>query len=80
MRHDDSRSAPAHKYEIDLYWSDEDQVFLAEVPDLPGCMAHGSTHEEALAQIQQAIALWIEVCVEAGEPVPKSTTRPSGPE
>ena len=68
------------KYEIDLYWSDEDEVFLAEVPDLPGCMAHGSTHEEALAEIQQAIALWIEACVEAGESPPRATTRPSGPE
>ncbi len=64
-----------HKYEIDLVWSDEDQAFLAEVPDLPGCMAHGATHEEALREVQSAIAGWLAVAREAGEPVPEPKPR-----
>jgi predicted RNase H-like HicB family nuclease len=66
-----------HRYEVDLFWSDEDQAFLAEVPDLPGSMAHGSTHEEALAVIQEAIAGWVEVAREAGQPVPVPSPRDS---
>jgi predicted RNase H-like HicB family nuclease len=66
-----------HRYEIDLFWSDEDQVFLAEVPDLPGCMAHGRTHEKALAEIRVAIAGWVEVALESGLPVP--APRPRAP-
>jgi predicted RNase H-like HicB family nuclease len=64
-----------HKYEIDVFWSEEDQAFLAEVPDLPGCMAHGSTHEEALAEAQQAIEGWIELLRESGDPVPEPSPR-----
>ena len=59
-----------HKYEIIIYWSDEDKVFIAEVPELPGCMAHGDTQEEALANIKEAIQLWIETAQEFGDPVP----------
>ncbi len=44
-----------HKYEIIIYWSNEDQAFVAEVPELPGCMAHGSTQEAALAHANEAI-------------------------
>jgi predicted RNase H-like HicB family nuclease len=58
------------KYEIILYWSDEDQVFVAEVPELPGCMAHGKTPEAALRQAKQAIRLWIDTAKEFGDPVP----------
>jgi predicted RNase H-like HicB family nuclease len=64
-----------HRYEIDLFWSDEDLVFLAEVPDLPGCMAHGAIHEEALAEIQVAIAGWVECALESGRPVPAPRLR-----
>ena len=64
-----------HRYEIDVFWSEEDQAFLAEVPDLPGCMAHGSTHEEALGEAQVAIAGWLEVLRESGEPVPEPRPR-----
>ena len=64
-----------HKYEIDLFWSSEDDAFLAEVPDLPGCMAHGLTHEEALLEAQAAIELWIDVAREAGQPVPEPRHR-----
>jgi len=59
-----------HKYEIVLYWSDEDRLFIAEVPDLPGCMAHGRTREKALASIQEAIGLWIDVAREDGRKIP----------
>jgi len=60
-----------HKYEIIIYWSNEDQVFIAEVPELPGCMAHGSTQEAALAQAHEAIKLWIDTAKEFGDPVPE---------
>ena len=60
-----------HKYEVIIYWSDEDQVFIAEVPELPGCMAHGSSQQEALASANQAIQLWIDTAREFGRPVPE---------
>ena len=59
-----------HKYEIIIYWSDEDQVFIAELPELPGCMAHGESQELALKNAQEAIQLWIDTANEFGEPVP----------
>ena len=49
-----------HKYGIVLYWSDEDRAFVAEVPELPGCMAHGDTQEAALRSINEAMDLWID--------------------
>jgi predicted RNase H-like HicB family nuclease len=58
------------KYEIILYWSDEDQIFVAEVPELPGCMAHGKTQEMALTSAQKAIRLWIDTAREFGDPIP----------
>ena len=60
-----------HKYEIIIYWSNEDQVFVAEVPELPGCMAHGSTQESALAHANEAIQLWLDTAREFGHPVPE---------
>ena len=60
-----------HKYEVIIYWSDEDQVFIAEVPELPGCMAHGSSQEEALASANEAIQLWIDTAREFSRSVPK---------
>lgn len=59
-----------HKYEFIIYWSDDDQAFVAEVPELPGCAAHGDTPEAALAECSEAIALWIETAKEAGREVP----------
>lgn len=59
-----------HRYEVIIYWSEEDQAFVADVPELPGCMAHGATHEAALAQAQEAIKLWVETAREFGDPVP----------
>ena len=60
-----------HKYEVIIYWSNEDQVFVAEVPELRGCMAHGDTKAGALASADQAIQLWIDTAEEFGDPVPK---------
>ena len=59
-----------HKYEIILYWSEADQAFVAEVPELPGCMAHGDEQETALANAQEAIALWLDTAREFGDPIP----------
>ena len=59
-----------YKYEVIIYWSDEDQVFIAELPELPGCMAHGDSQELALKNAQEAIQLWIDTANEFGEPVP----------
>ena len=64
-----------HRYEIILYWSSEDEVFVAEVPELPGCMAHGGDQEAALRAVNEAVQLWIETAREAGEPVPKPKGR-----
>lgn len=60
-----------HKYEIIIYWNNEDQAYIAEVPELSGCMAHGDTHESALANANEAIQLWIETVQEFGDPVPE---------
>ena len=59
-----------YKYEVIIYWSDEDQVFIAELPELPGRMAHGESQELALKNAQEAIQLWIDTANEFGEPVP----------
>ena len=60
-----------HKYEIILYWSNEDQAFIAEVPELPGCMAHGDDQEDALRNVNDAMQFWIERAQELGRPVPQ---------
>ena len=60
-----------HKYEIIIYWSNEDGVFVAEVPELPGCAAHGGSQEEALQSINQAMDLWLETAREFGDPIPE---------
>jgi predicted RNase H-like HicB family nuclease len=63
------------KYEVIIYWSDEDAAFVAEAPELPGCAAHGSTQKEALMRAQEAISLWIETAKEFGDPVPSPKGR-----
>lgn len=60
-----------YKYRIILYWSYEDDVFIAEVPELPECMAHGDTQEQALLNVNDAMGLWIDTAREFGEPVPE---------
>lgn len=64
-----------HKYEVIIYWSAEDDAFVAEVPELPGCMAHGPTQQDALANAQDAIQLWIDTALEFGEPIPEPKGR-----
>lgn len=60
-----------NKYEIIIFWSKEDDAFVAEVPELPGCMAHGKTQEEALKNAKDAIGLWIETAKEFDDIVPE---------
>ena len=57
-----------HKYEIIIYWSNEDGAFVAEAPELPGCAAHGDTQGEALEHITEAVELWLETAREFGDP------------
>ena len=59
------------KYEVVLYWSTVDDAFVAEVPELPGCMAHGDTQEAALRHANEAMALWIDTAREFGDPIPE---------
>ena len=63
------------KYETIIYWSDEDKAYLAEVPELPGCMAHGDTYESALANAKDAIQLWIDTAQEFDDPIPEPKGR-----
>jgi predicted RNase H-like HicB family nuclease len=63
------------RYEIIIFWSDEDASFVADVPELPGCMAHGSSHAEALGNAEQAIELWVETARELGRPIPQPKGR-----
>jgi predicted RNase H-like HicB family nuclease len=58
------------KYEIILYWSNEDEAFIAEVPELAGCAADGATRQEALANVEIVIAEWLETARELGRPIP----------
>lgn len=63
------------KYEIIMFWSDEDKAFVAEVPELPGCMADGKTHQEALTNAERVIDEWIETAKELGRTVPEPRGR-----
>lgn len=63
------------KYEIILYWSDEDQAFIAEVPELAGCAADGATRQEALSNVEIVIAEWVETARELGRPIPEPKGR-----
>jgi len=58
------------RYEIIIFCSDEDNAFVADVPELPGCIAHGKTYEDALKKARQAIILWIETAKEFNDPIP----------
>ena len=63
------------KYEVIIYWSDEDRAFIAEVPELPGCAADGATYQEALANVEVVIQEWIETAKELGRPIPEPKGR-----
>ncbi len=64
-----------HRYEIILYWSEEDQAYLAEVPELPGCAADGATYQEALNNVAVVIDEWMETAKELGRPIPEPRGR-----
>ena len=59
-----------NKYEIIIYWSNEDSVYIAEVPELPGCVAHGDSDETALKNIKEAMNLWLKTAKEFSDPIP----------
>lgn len=63
------------KYEIIIYWSDDDAAFIAEVPELAGCMANGATYRDALANVEIIIEQWITTAKEMGRPIPKPRGR-----
>jgi len=60
----------SNRYEIIIYWSEEDDAFIAEVPELPGCMADGKTYQEAVANAETVIGEWIETARDLGRPIP----------
>lgn len=64
-----------NKYELIIYWSEEYQAFIAEVPELPGCAADGKTYKEALANVEVIIREWIETAKELGQPIPQPKGR-----
>ncbi len=64
-----------HKYEIIIYWSDEDKSFIAEVPELHGCMSDGETHADAIKNVQLIIDEWIETAKKLGRKIPKPKGR-----
>jgi predicted RNase H-like HicB family nuclease len=63
------------RYEVILYWSDADDAFIAEVPELPGCMADGQTYQEALNNVEAVIQEWIDTARELGRPIPEPKGR-----
>jgi len=63
------------KYEMIIYWSEEDQAYIAEVPELAGCMADGSSYQEAMNNAERVIAEWIETANELGRNIPKPKGR-----
>ena len=64
-----------HRYEIILYWSEEDDAYIAEVPELPGCAADGASYQEAIANAEDVIDGWIETALEMGREIPEPKGR-----
>ena len=64
-----------NRYEVIILWSDRDDSYIAEVPELPGCMAHGESHEEALKNAKEATNLWISAAKDFGDPIPEPKGR-----
>jgi predicted RNase H-like HicB family nuclease len=64
-------------YHINVFWSDEDQCWIADVPDLRPCSAHGDTPTEAITEAEVAIALWLETAEDRGMPIPDARYRPA---
>jgi predicted RNase H-like HicB family nuclease len=63
------------RYEIIIFWSKEDQSYIAEVPELPGCMADGDTYQQALSNAEQIVQEWIETAKELGRSIPEPKGR-----
>ncbi|SFJ53384.1 type II toxin-antitoxin system HicB family antitoxin [Planctomicrobium piriforme] len=63
------------RYEIILYWSDADEAFIAEIPELPGCRTDGTTRQEAIENAEQVIQEWIETAKELGREIPEPRGR-----
>jgi len=63
------------RHEIIIYWSDDDQAFIVEVPELPGCIADGATYQEAVANAEIVIQEWLETAQELGRPTPQPKGR-----
>ncbi|OIN96107.1 hypothetical protein AUJ66_07405 [Candidatus Desantisbacteria bacterium CG1_02_38_46] len=63
------------RYEVIIYWSNEDKAFIAEVPELPGCIADGKTYQQALNNVETIIQEWIETAEELGRPIPEPKGR-----
>ena len=63
------------RYEMIIYWSDDDQSYIVEVPELPGCMADGRTYEEAVKNAEEIIGEWIDVAKGLGRPIPQPKGR-----
>ena len=65
-----------YKYEINMYWSDADEAFIASAPELPGCVADGATYEDAARELEVVMGLWIDLAKELGWEIPEPKTRP----
>jgi len=63
------------RYELIIFWDESDQIFVVDVPELPGCMAHGDTKSEAITQAEAAIDLWIETARQDGIAIPEPRGR-----
>ncbi len=64
-----------NRYEVIIYWSEQDNRFIAEVPELPGCMADGKTYDECMQQVQDVMREWIDYARELGRPIPEPKGR-----
>jgi predicted RNase H-like HicB family nuclease len=73
---DKERRYSMHRYELIIYWSEEDNAYIAEVPELPGCMADGATYDEALKNVQMIIYEWIETAKDLGREIPQPKGKP----
>jgi len=64
-----------NKYEVIIYWSEEDKAYIAEVPELPGCIADGTTYFDALKNVETVVQEWIETAQQLGRDIPKPKGR-----
>jgi predicted RNase H-like HicB family nuclease len=69
------RKGKMNRYEVIIYWSAKDKAFIAEAPELAGCMADGKTYQEALANLEVVMQEWIETAKELGRPIPEPMGR-----